>query len=56
MDANKRPKKARRQTPARDLQPRNLQAVTGGKKATNELETEQKKIDTLLQELQGTQK
>ena len=57
MPTSKSPKKARgSQPPTRDLQPRNGQAVRGGKKAASELKVTQQQIEAGLQELQSTQK
>ena len=57
MSVSKSSKKARRHQPStRDLQPRNGQAVTGGKKAANELVVAQQPTEMLLQELQSPTK
>ena len=57
MATSKSPTKARRrQAPMRDLQPRDGQAVRGGKKAVSEVKVTQQQIEAGLQELQNTQK
>ncbi len=54
MGASKNQKKARRhQLPTQDLQPRNGQAVRGGKKAASVVKVTQQQIDASLQEVQG---
>jgi hypothetical protein len=54
MATSKSPKKAHRsQPPTRDLQPRDGQAVRGGKKAVSEVKVTQQQIEAGLQELQS---
>ena len=57
MSVSKSSTKARRhQSATPDLQPRNGQAVTGGKKAVDPTKVVQQQVDVTLQELQSAPK